>query len=133
MLAAWDYLARCNALRRCCLATMLFCLLTICFYVSWFQQLDTRYLSGYGQDTAAPRYLEVGDLVPEALRKAGPLPIARVDVSGQKPAPIAVAPEPDSPFDLRKLALWGVLLLGTAVLAFAAIRLARASKDTAAP
>lgn len=88
------------------------------------------YTLAVGAKAAAPRYLDIRELVPEALRKAGPLPVARVDVSGEKPAPIAVAPEPDSPFDLRKLALWGVLLLGTAILAFAAIRLARGNKDT---
>ena len=87
------------------------------------------YTLAVGASAASPRYLDLGDLVPEVLRKAGPLPIARVDVSGQKPAPIAVAPEPESPFDLRKLALWGVLLLGTAVLAFAAIRLARGNRS----
>lgn len=91
------------------------------------------YTLAVGASAAAPRYLDLGDLVPEALRKAGPLPIARVDVSGHKPAPIAVAPAAEGPFDLRKLALWGVLLLGTAVLAFAAIRLARGNKGADQP
>ncbi|MDP3906923.1 DUF3999 family protein [Novosphingobium sp.] len=91
------------------------------------------YTLAVGASAAAPRYLDAADLAPEALRKAGPLPIARVDVSGQKPAPIAVAPQPDSPFDLRKLALWGVLLLGTAILAFAAFRLARGNRTPEQP
>lgn len=86
-----------------------------------------------GASAATPRYLDLGDLVPEALRKTEPLPIARVDVSGQKTASVAITPAAEDPFDLRKLTLWGVLLLGTALLAFAAIRLARGSTAARQP
>jgi Protein of unknown function (DUF3999) len=58
---------------------------------------------------------------------AGDLPLAKVEVSA--PPVIALdAGRADSPFAPRKLALWGALLLGTAVLAFGAIRLLRANQ-----
>jgi hypothetical protein len=49
------------------------------------------------------------------------------------PPVIDLAPsEPDGPFTPRKLTLWGALLLGVAVLAFAAIRLLRSNAQATA-
>lgn len=57
---------------------------------------------------------------------SGILPKARIEVA--PPGPIALdASRADTPFTPRKLALWGALLLGTAVLAWGAIRLLRAN------
>lgn len=86
------------------------------------------YTLAVGAPAAAPRYLTAADLVPDALRKAGPLPIARIDLTGKPAAPIAVQPARESPFDTRKLALWAALLLATGILAVAAIRLLRANR-----
>lgn len=86
------------------------------------------YTLAVGAAAATPRYLPAADLVPTAMLKAGPLPIARIDLTGKPAAPIAVQPDRESPFDLRKLALWAVLLLATGILAFAAIRLLRAAR-----
>lgn len=86
------------------------------------------YTLAVGAPAAAPRYLPAADLVPAAMRQAGPLPIARIDLTGRPAAPIAVQPDRESPFEPRKLALWAVLLLATGILAFAAIRLLRAAR-----
>lgn len=67
--------------------------------------------------------LEAGTTVPQ-------LPAALLD----QPAPPVVALGPggsDGPFAPRKLILWGALLLGTAVLAFGAVRLMQASAANA--
>jgi Protein of unknown function (DUF3999) len=59
---------------------------------------------------------------------AGGLPLARVDAA---PPPVIAldAGQADGPFSPRKLVLWGALLLGTAVLAFGAVRLLRANAE----
>lgn len=78
-----------------------------------------------GKIDAEPRYFSPGDLadakaleadLPRAVIKAGPPPIVNLDPGTG-----------DSPFSPRKLALWGALLLGTAVLAWGAIRMLRAN------
>ena len=63
---------------------------------------------------------------PEVL--AGELPMAKVEAT---PPPVIAldAGRADSPFTPGKLVLWGALLLGTAVLAFGAIRLLRANQS----
>ncbi len=68
------------------------------------------------QDLAEPKVL------------AGDLPLAKVEAT---PPPIIAldAGQADGPFTPRKLVLWGALLLGTAVLAFGAIRLLRANQS----
>ncbi|WP_374528280.1 DUF3999 family protein [Novosphingobium sp.] len=86
------------------------------------------YVLAVGSAAAAPAYFAPGEVVPAEVIKAGPLPIAKVDISGTPPLAIAVTPQGEGPFDLRKAALWAVLLLGTAILAFAAIRLMRSNQ-----
>jgi Protein of unknown function (DUF3999) len=56
----------------------------------------------------------------------GTLPLAKVEAA---PPPVIAlnAGATDSPFAPRKLALWGALLLGTALLAYGAIRLLKAN------
>lgn len=85
------------------------------------------YVLAVGAAQARPAYFAAGEVAPADVLKAGPLPIAKVDVSGAPPPAIVVRPPSEGPFETRKLALWAVLLLGTAVLAFAAIRLLRAN------
>lgn len=52
---------------------------------------------------------------------------AEVASAGEAPVILLAPAAPETPFDPRTLALWGALLLGTAVLAFAAWRLMRAN------
>lgn len=56
----------------------------------------------------------------------GVLPLAKIEAA---PPPVIAldAGQADGPFSPRKLVLWGALLLGTAVLAFGAVRLLRAN------
>lgn len=85
------------------------------------------YVLAVGSAGIKPAYLAASEIASADVLKAGPLPIAKVDVSGSIAPAVAVQPESEGPFETRKLALWAVLLLGTAVLAFAAIRLLRAN------
>jgi hypothetical protein len=88
------------------------------------------YRLAIGNAEAAPAALPVGQLV-EPAKIAG-LPVARTGGNGLPPV-IDLAPsEPDGPFTPRKLTLWGALLLGVAVLAFAAIRLLRSNAQATA-
>lgn len=83
------------------------------------------YRLAVGNAHAEPRTFAPADLAePKVL--AGSLPLAKVETA---PPPVVAldAGQADSPYTPRKLALWGALLLGTAVLAFGAIRLLRAN------
>lgn len=79
-----------------------------------------------GNSKAEGKLFAPGDLAePKVL--AGELPLAKVEAA--PPSVIALdAGQADGPFTPRKLVLWGALLLGTAVLAFGAIRLLRANQ-----
>lgn len=85
------------------------------------------YVLAVGAAQAQPAYFSSGEVAPEELLKAGPLPLAKVDISGTPAPAITVQPPTEGPFEPRKAALWAVLLLGTAILGFAAIRLLRAN------
>jgi hypothetical protein len=79
-----------------------------------------------GQAAAEPAYLDAAALVPGAAASIADLPVARVDGGGQGIARVTlIAPDGDGPLAPRKLALWVALLIGTAVLGFAAWRLAK--------
>ncbi|RYD89471.1 MAG: DUF3999 family protein, partial [Sphingomonadales bacterium] len=80
------------------------------------------YMLAAGAADAEDRYLALDDLVPGA--KAGAiaaLPVATVGASSAAPT-VALA-YPDDGVDRRKLMLWGLLLLGVAVLALMVWRL----------
>lgn len=79
-----------------------------------------------GNANAKPAFFDPADLgKPSDLLRAWRSP-ADVAIAGDAPV-IQLAPAlPEPAFDPRKWALWGALLLGTAVLAFAAWRLMRA-------
>lgn len=78
-----------------------------------------------GNPRAEPGFFAPQDLA-ESKIEVGKLPTA--SVTAAPPPAIALAPGADEgSFAPRKLVLWGALLLGTAVLAFGAIRLLRAN------
>jgi len=84
------------------------------------------YRLSVGQAQAAPSYLDMRALVPDPRASLTTLPAARVDGTGQPPPIVMlVAPDADGPLAPRKLALWGALLIGTALLGFVAWRLAK--------
>jgi len=88
------------------------------------------YKLALGHGAAAPSALPADQLAEPA--KVPTLPVAQTG-SGGVPPVIDLAPAvPDSPYAPRKLALWAALLLGAAVLAFAAIRLLRGNAEAAA-
>ncbi len=83
------------------------------------------YRLAIGNAEAKPAALPLGQVVEPA--KLAALPVAQAGGNGVPPV-ISLAPaEPDGPFSPRKLLLWGALLLGVGVLAFAAIRLLRSN------
>lgn len=85
------------------------------------------YVLAVGSGSAAPAWFAADELIGNHQGTSAALPLARVDVSGTPAPSIAVAPPAEGPFDTRKLVLWGALVLGTAMLAFAAIRLMKAN------
>lgn len=90
------------------------------------------YTLAAGQAGTKSAYFAASDLAPAATL-TGPLPQASVTSATTAPPSVAVQPEgPDGALSPRKLVLWGALLLGTAVLAFAAFRLMRSSGKPAA-
>ena len=83
------------------------------------------YRLAFGNTEAEPKALPASQLVEPA--KIAALPVAQAGGNGVPPV-IDLAPaQPDGPFTSRKLLLWGALLLGVLVLAFAAIRLLRSN------
>ena len=84
------------------------------------------YQLAVGLAGAEPAYLERDVLLPDASTALTALPVARAEAGGQEPPRLTLAPpDGDGPLAPRKLALWGALLLGTAMLGFVAWRLAR--------
>lgn len=84
-----------------------------------------------GHANAKPAYFDPADLgKPGELQRAWRRP-AEVATAGDAPVILLAPAAPEPAFDPRKWALWGALLLGAAVLGFAAWRLARAG--SAAP
>ena len=85
------------------------------------------YRLAIGQQAAPPIYLTLTEIAPRAKPlKLDSLPQAGVATpNGQSPVVELQAGAPDGAFEPRKLLLWAALLMGTAVLAFAAIRLLR--------
>lgn len=83
------------------------------------------YVLAVGSAKAEPAWFERHEIAPDDTPDVGALPLARIDVSGAPAPSIRLAPEAQGVFDLRKVALWAALVLGTLVLAFAAIRLAK--------
>lgn len=88
------------------------------------------YRLAIGNAAALPAALPPGQLVEPA--KIAALPVAQTGGNGVPPVIDLALGEPDGPFTPRKLMLWGALLLGVAVLAFAAIRLLRSNAQGAA-
>lgn len=87
------------------------------------------YVLAVGRIDARPAWFAPTELAPQARIDSEALPIARVGGTAATLPAVALAPEaPDGPFSPRKLLLWGALLLGAAVLAFAAYRLLRANQ-----
>ena len=83
------------------------------------------YRLAFGNTAAEPKALPTSQLVEPT--KIAALPVAQTGGNGVPPV-IDLAPaQPDGPFTSRKLLLWGALLLGVLVLAFAAIRLLRSN------
>lgn len=85
-----------------------------------------------GHNDAKPAYFDPADLGKQSDLLRAWRRNAEVASAGDAPS-IRLAPAaPERPFDPRKLALWGALLLGTAVLAFAAWRMLRSNRAAAA-
>ncbi len=82
-----------------------------------------------GNAKAAGKLFAPGDLAEPKLL-ASDIPFAKVE-SAAPPVIALDAGRADGPFTPGKLVLWGALLLGTAVLAFGAVRLLRANAATA--
>jgi hypothetical protein len=80
-----------------------------------------------GQAAASASYLTLTEIAPQVnLAKLAGLPQARLAAPSEPPPLVALqAGAADGAFEPRKLVLWVALLLGTLVLAFAAIRLLR--------
>ncbi len=80
-----------------------------------------------GQATARASYLTPGEIAPQITPAAlAALPQARLSAPTGSPPLVTLQPgAADGELEPRKLALWAALLLGTLVLAFAAIRLLR--------
>lgn len=80
-----------------------------------------------GHLAAKPAWFDPADLgKPSDLLRAWRRP-AEIASAGDAPVILLAPAAPETPFDPRKLALWGALLLGTAALAVAAWRLLRAN------
>lgn len=86
-----------------------------------------------GHPDAKPAYFDPADLGTTSELLRAWRRDAEVAIAGDAPL-IQLAPAvPETPFDPRSVALWGALLLGTAILAFAAWRLMRGQAVAAAP
>jgi hypothetical protein len=85
------------------------------------------YRLAVGNAMAEGKLFAPGDLAEPKILD-GVLPLAKVE-SAPSPVVALNAGADDSPFSPRKLVLWGALLLGTAVLAFGAVRLLRANQS----
>lgn len=81
-----------------------------------------------GNSQALAKYFAPADLAEPKLLQTD-LPIARISTSAAPVIDLGAGPG-DSPLAPRKLALWAALLLGTAVLAWGAVRLLRAGPDS---
>jgi Protein of unknown function (DUF3999) len=90
-----------------------------------------------GQAGAAPSFLSLEEIAPRtSLVALDELPRATLaDTAAPPPTITLQAGASDGALDPRKLSLWAALLLGTLVLAFAAIRLLRAkpARETVGP
>lgn len=79
-----------------------------------------------GNTAAKPAWFDPGDLGTDSdLLRAWKHP-AEIAGAGDVPVILLAPAAPESAFEPRKVALWGALLLATALLAFAAFRLMRA-------
>lgn len=86
------------------------------------------YTLAVGRAEAEPAWFDRTEVASAAELQRSDLPIARVGGTVSAAAAVNLAPADDGgPYSPRKLALWGALLLGVAVLAYAAIRLLRAN------
>ena len=84
------------------------------------------YSLAVGHADAKPAWFDPADLgKPSDLLRAWRRE-AEVASAGDAPVILLAPAAPETPFDPRKLALWGALLLGVAVLGFAAWRLLKA-------
>ena len=85
-----------------------------------------------GHPDARPAWFDPADLgKPSELLRAWRRP-AEVAIAGDAPVILLAPGAPEEPLDPRKLALWGALLLGAAVLALAAWRVLRGRRPHAA-
>jgi hypothetical protein len=91
------------------------------------------YRLAVGQEAAPPAYLTLAEIAPHGTPpKLASLPQARLaPPTGPAPVIALQASRPGGGLEPRKLVLWAALLMGTSVLAFAAIRLLRATATTA--
>lgn len=86
-----------------------------------------------GHADAKPAWFDPADLgKPSDLLRAWRRE-AEVASAGDAPVILLAPAAPETPFDPRKLALWGALLLGVAVLGFAAWRLLKAGAAVPKP
>ena len=83
-----------------------------------------------GLAAAPANYLSLAEMAPRESPRLADLPQATLAV-GNGPRPIVTlqAERPGGALDTRKLLLWSALLVGVLVLAFAALRLARATLE----
>ena len=88
------------------------------------------YVLALGSPGAEPAWFERHEIAPDDTPGINNLPLARIDTSGTPPPQIRLEPDIEGAFDLRKAALWAALVLGTLVLALAAIRLGRSGAKT---
>ncbi|HEX4848253.1 MAG TPA: DUF3999 family protein, partial [Novosphingobium sp.] len=86
---------------------------------------EAPYRLAVGNAGAEGKYFAPADLT-DAKTAPADLPLAKVTAAAAPVIDLA-AGAADTPFTPRKLALWGALLLGTALLAFGAIRMLRAN------
>ncbi len=86
-----------------------------------------------GHKDAKPAWFDPADLGTASDLLRAWRQSAEVASAGDAPVILLAPAAPETPFDPRKLALWGALLLGTALLAFAAFRLMRANATKPAP
>lgn len=91
------------------------------------------YRLAVGQAAAPPNYLTLTEIAPPGNPlKLADLPQAKLAAPSGPPLVIALQESaPDGALEPRKLVLWAALLLGTLMLAFAAIRLLRVTASGA--
>lgn len=83
-----------------------------------------------GLAAAPANYLSLAEMAPRGSPRLADLPQATLAVaSGPRPIVTLQAETPGGALDARKLLLWSALLVGVLVLAFAALRLARATLE----